>query len=107
MEATAAAPSAARNVKNIGNPLPDRKLHRADGLQGQNRGDVVTQARDRGGLRRPCGSTPRTETRRAKPMRSGHALGGRLGDTATSAAPQQPVYPQQPFTQASEPEGDG
>ena len=35
MDATAAAPSAARNVKNIGNPLPDRKLNRPDGLQGR------------------------------------------------------------------------
>ena len=39
-------------------------------------------------------------------MRGEHALGGRLGETAASAAPQQPVpVPQQPITQASEPEG--
>jgi hypothetical protein len=38
-------------------------------------------------------------------MRTEHAFGGRLGETAASAAPQQPVYPQQPITQASTMEG--
>ena len=32
-------------------------------------------------------------------MRSTHAFGGRSGETSASAAPQQPVYPQQPITQ--------
>ena len=42
---------------------------------------------------------------RAKPMRAEHILGGRLGETAASAAAQQPVHPQQPITQASVSEG--
>jgi hypothetical protein len=42
---------------------------------------------------------------RAKPTRGEQAVGGRWGETAASAAAQQPVQLQQPITQSSESEG--